>query len=974
MDPATVCRLFEDSVQISHNDLTFSLNPGEVDEPQEANQVLLGKIFNRHRLGKSAIQGSLKLSWNAIKGWKWKEIEDGVLQFTFARREDALNVLSRRPWFVCGALLVIMPWPAWLSPSEVKFDKTPLWVTIDRIPPFYWNLSNLKELATKASPVFDLPLGIEDVVGMSSLRFRATIELNKPIFSGFYLRRQRLPDLWIQYKYERLPKLCFKCGILTHDQSTCFKPPTVIKDAEGNFFPMYGVWLKKEAPEKSTFSTPLAKWFQDWVMQKKLSIDPTTRNLVKIQRAIQNGDSDEMRENRRQLPGKKRIVSEDDDSVGDSPPGMVITQMPLVYLPGIGEIAPFGNNSKMVSVQDLQEAAERYSAKKAAIHALTQSLQAECSEIGGSEEKGTGGNLSVSRETNEGNNNINQSTNSIEELKGTTSVDGGVDETDHVRKRRTDPFCNNSILGPQAQYLDWPSKECWAQPKAREMMKGALTIDKFFREPTLFNPILDIEDFRVEEHLHGPRKRKASDGIVIGPSSQPKYFPFSPNERTNTTKAHNNLNLDNLKTPTGSNSSIPKEDVAAEETTQEIATSFSPGSNEEPTPSRRRGKGRGGIQGTSKNLDTPKRRGRPPKHQPPLAATPKSFKGGKSGKSRLRGQSSTINHWEGRDFDLKHSHYVPPVGLSGGLGMCWMKGVKCTIQQSDRNLITGVITSDPPGISWRLMGTYGPPNKSEKERFWHQVGDLVLNATDPVLMLGDLNGTLSDNECYNYNGNMARYAFDLRRMVHRSGLIDLGFQGPVYTWAKGGSSSNGVSKMKRARLDRGLSSTDWRILFPNAIVNHLSASQSDHRPLLLDTLGGANCKRRQFKYENMWARDPRCFWVVKEAWKGRLHSNPMINFHRKVKATSKKLQSWNKTHFLHLSHQVQHAQIFKKSIPTPTPLKEGTMQKLISEYDNAELNAIPAAEEIQKAIWDMGRDKAPGFRVERPKQFQTYLG
>ncbi|KAF4403520.1 hypothetical protein G4B88_008166 [Cannabis sativa] len=225
IDPTGVCNLFEDSVQISHDDITFALNPGEVDEPQEANQVLLGKIISRHRFGKAAIQGSLKLSWNAIKGWKWKELEDGIIQFTFARREDALNVLARRPWFVCGALIVIMPWPAWLSPTEVRFDKTPIWVHIDRIPPFYWNLSNLKELASKASPVYELPTGIEDAVGMSSLRFRATIDLNKPIFLGFYLRRQRLNDLWIQYKYEKLPKLCFKCGLLTHEQSTCSNHP-----------------------------------------------------------------------------------------------------------------------------------------------------------------------------------------------------------------------------------------------------------------------------------------------------------------------------------------------------------------------------------------------------------------------------------------------------------------------------------------------------------------------------------------------------------------------------------------------------------------------------------------------------------------------------------------------------------------------------------------------------------------------------
>ncbi|KAM6545768.1 hypothetical protein CsatB_026504 [Cannabis sativa] len=268
MDPTKVCDLFEDSVQISQDDLTFALNPGEVDEPQEANQVLLGKIISRHKFGKAAIQGSLKLSWNAIKGWKWKDIGNGILQFTFARREDALNVLARRPWFICGALIVIMPWPTWLSPSEVRFDKTPIWVQIESIPPFYWNLSNLKELASKASPVYELPPGIEDAIGMSTLRFRATIDINKPIFSGFFLRRQRLKDLWLQYKYERLPKLCFKCGILTHEQSVCFKSPTVIKDANGNYYPMFGVWLKNDAVEKSTFTSPLAKWFQDWCLQK----------------------------------------------------------------------------------------------------------------------------------------------------------------------------------------------------------------------------------------------------------------------------------------------------------------------------------------------------------------------------------------------------------------------------------------------------------------------------------------------------------------------------------------------------------------------------------------------------------------------------------------------------------------------------------------------------------------------------------
>ncbi|XP_060960941.1 uncharacterized protein LOC133031456 [Cannabis sativa] len=205
-------------------------------------------------------------------------------------------------------------------------------------------------------------------------------------------------------------------------------------------------------------------------------------------------------------------------------------------------------------------------------------------------------------------------------------------------------------------------------------------------------------------------------------------------------------------------------------------------------------------------------------------------------------------------------HYLPPVGLSGGLAMCWMKGVKCSVQASSKYLIMGKITSDPPGIPWMLLGTYEPPNRLDEEQFWVNVGDIVLKSQNPMLMLGDMNGTLNDKECFNYNGNVSQYAFDFRRMVHRAGLIDLGFLGPSFTWAKGGRSSSGGGAMKRARLDRGLASTDWRIIFLNAIVNHQAATESDHRPLLLDTVGGVKCKGRQFKYENMWARDPRSFW------------------------------------------------------------------------------------------------------------------
>ncbi|KAF4388542.1 hypothetical protein F8388_012519 [Cannabis sativa] len=141
-------------------------------------------------------------------------------------------------------------------------------------------------------------------------------------------------------------------------------------------------------------------------------------------------------------------------------------------------------------------------------------------------------------------------------------------------------------------------------------------------------------------------------------------------------------------------------------------------------------------------------------------------------------------------------------------------------------------------------------------------------------------------------------------MVAKTGVVDLGSHGGKFTWFQKSNITGGVFRLKRARLDKALASIDWRMLHPNAITQVLSSATSDHRPILLDMDGGVNCRRTQFKYELMWGHDPKCFWVVKNAWKDRLHHNPMLNFYCKLKKTRDQLSIWNKVHFKMLGHQL----------------------------------------------------------------------
>ncbi|KAA3482314.1 reverse transcriptase [Gossypium australe] len=64
-------------------------------------------------------------------------------------------------------------------------------------------------------------------------------------------------------------------------------------------------------------------------------------------------------------------------------------------------------------------------------------------------------------------------------------------------------------------------------------------------------------------------------------------------------------------------------------------------------------------------------------------------------------------------------------------------------------------------------------------------------------------------------------------------LIDLGFKVRWFTWERGKFRSTNI----RERLDRGVANLNWLELFPNAQIEHLTYSFSDHCLILLETMG-----------------------------------------------------------------------------------------------------------------------------------------
>lgn len=104
-------------------------------------------------------------------------------------------------------------------PSQMDFSRAVFWVQMHDLP-LSCMLEELKnEIGRTMGEVLECDVRSDGTGWGKALR---VIELNmtKPITRGRTLNMEE-NKLWIPFKYKKLPKLCFKCRVLSHGKKGC---------------------------------------------------------------------------------------------------------------------------------------------------------------------------------------------------------------------------------------------------------------------------------------------------------------------------------------------------------------------------------------------------------------------------------------------------------------------------------------------------------------------------------------------------------------------------------------------------------------------------------------------------------------------------------------------------------------------------------------------------------------------------------
>jgi hypothetical protein len=206
------------------------------------NTCVVGKLLADRSVGKEVIKTPLLRAWQPMKGVIFKTLGTNLYLIDFEDECDKIRVMEGRPWTFDGNLVSLADFDGLKPVAELEFEKVPFWVRMYDLPLACMSKAMGFRIGASVGEVLEVDADDEGVGWGEYLRVRIVLDLTKPLSRG---RRLKLRDrsIWITFKYEKIPRFCFNCGVIQHGSRGCVRPGGVRSVGEGRES-QFGRWLR----------------------------------------------------------------------------------------------------------------------------------------------------------------------------------------------------------------------------------------------------------------------------------------------------------------------------------------------------------------------------------------------------------------------------------------------------------------------------------------------------------------------------------------------------------------------------------------------------------------------------------------------------------------------------------------------------------------------------------------------------------
>ncbi|XP_040994343.1 uncharacterized protein LOC121240886 [Juglans microcarpa x Juglans regia] len=195
---------------------TIDLNEEESEVVlKKGEKCLIGKVCLERVISKSIISTTMAKIWRLSKPATFMEV--GANLFTHANKQKVEEV---RPWLFDNRLFIIRKFDGVSQSGKMKFEHEALWVQLHNLPLAHMNCNTGEKVGNSIGRVMEIDVDEEGIEWGKCLQIKVEIDLKRSIVRGPMINASG-SKVWIPFKYEKSPRLCFTCRQILHDTRLC---------------------------------------------------------------------------------------------------------------------------------------------------------------------------------------------------------------------------------------------------------------------------------------------------------------------------------------------------------------------------------------------------------------------------------------------------------------------------------------------------------------------------------------------------------------------------------------------------------------------------------------------------------------------------------------------------------------------------------------------------------------------------------
>lgn len=209
--------------------------------------VRMWRDFNPRTLEKV-----MKSAWCPLGFMEMTIVEENFFLFRFDHKQDVSRILREGPWRFNDHPLGIAEARTGVRVTNELLTWVSYWIQIYNIPPMYHSQDTTERVASlirKNYIAVDATVCRQPGVVASYVRVRVPINtaIRLPRGTSAWFGKDEVP---LAFKFERLMKFCYICGLVDHEMVDCEGPyPENYDPAD----PPYGDWLRGIPPRVSSW-------------------------------------------------------------------------------------------------------------------------------------------------------------------------------------------------------------------------------------------------------------------------------------------------------------------------------------------------------------------------------------------------------------------------------------------------------------------------------------------------------------------------------------------------------------------------------------------------------------------------------------------------------------------------------------------------------------------------------------------------